>query len=72
MQKKADRQRQEEEKKDALARAKLEKQNLLQEEEKVFQGKATKKPQGKKAKQYDAAEAQKQALLKSMQKMMIG
>ncbi len=28
-------------------------------------------PTGKKAKQYDVAEAQKKALLKSMQKMMV-
>jgi hypothetical protein len=44
----------------------------MAEEEKSLQSKAQKKPTGKKAKQYDAAEAQKQALLKTMQKMMIG
>ena len=49
---------------------KLEKEKLLKEEEKQIAA-SLKKPTSttKKVKQYDAAEAQKQALLKSMQKM---
>jgi hypothetical protein len=45
----------------------------MMEEEKAFETKAAaaKKPTGKKAKQYDAAEAQKKALMKSMAKMVI-
>ena len=54
----------------------MEKQLLLEEEEKQLEAakiKAASKggSTGKKAKQYDAAEAQKRALMKSMQKMMI-
>ena len=75
MQKKAQRQMQEEEKKESALKAKMEKQLLLEEEEKELQAakiKAASKggATGKKAKQYDAAEAQKKALMKSMQKMM--
>lgn len=76
MQKKAQRQAEEEEKKVSAMKAKIEKQLLLQEEDKEIEAikvKAAAKggATGKKAKQYDAAEAQKKALMKSMQKMMI-
>jgi hypothetical protein len=56
-------------------KAKLEKQRLLDEEEKQLETAMLNKAQkgaltGKKAKQYDAMEAQKKALMKSMQMMM--
>lgn len=50
---------------------------MLDEEEKGYEkakaaAESKKTGQGKKAKEYDAAEAQRKALIKSMQKMMIG
>ena len=48
-----------------MLKNKEEKKRLLEEEEKGMAEKV-KKPTGKKAKTYDAAEAQKKALLKSM------
>jgi hypothetical protein len=53
-----------------VAKAKAEKQALLDEEEKQFKSKeVAKKPQGKKAQKYDAAEAQRKALIKQLAKM---
>jgi hypothetical protein len=66
----------EEEKRLAQMAAKVEKDKLEQEEEKEYEkakavAAAKKAGQGKKAKAYDAAEAQKKALLKSMMKMAV-
>ncbi len=76
MQKKAARLAEEEEKRLAQMAAKVEKDKLEQEEEKEYEkakavAAAKKAGQGKKAKAYDAAEAQKKALLKSMMKMAV-
>ena len=73
MQKKAARMADEEAKKDAQLKARAEKMALMDEEEKQMQkAVAAKKPAGKKAKQYDAAEAQKKALMKQLAKMSMG
>jgi len=74
MQKKAARQMEEEEKKMAVQMARQEREKLMMEEEKEYEmakasAAAKKAGQGKKAKAYDAAEAQRKALLKSMAKL---
>ena len=76
MQKKAARQEEEEEKKIAVQMARQEKEKLMLEEEKEYEmakvsATAKKAGQGKKAKAYDAAEAQRKALLKSMAKLAV-